>query len=50
MLNSAASLLNDATNKLSGGDTQGAWISFNQANLIVDQTQHLVEGDSEGED
>jgi hypothetical protein len=38
MLNSAASLLNDASNKPSGGDTQGAWTSFNQAKLMVDQT------------
>lgn len=50
MLDSAASLLNDASNKLSAGDTQGAWTSFNQAKLIVDQAQRLVEGDSQGED
>ena len=50
MLDGAASLLNDATNKLNGGDTRGAWASFNQAKLIVDQTQRLVEGNSEGQD
>jgi hypothetical protein len=49
-LDTASSLLSEAPNKLGSGDTQGAWTSFNQAKLIVDQTQHLVEGDSEGQD
>ena len=48
MLDSAVSLLGNASDKLSGGDLQGAWVSFNQAKLIVGQAQRFVEGDLEG--
>jgi hypothetical protein len=49
-LDTASSLLSEASSKLSTGDTQGAWTSFNQAKLIVDQAQHLVKGNYEGGD
>jgi hypothetical protein len=50
LLDNATTLLNGATVKLSDGDTQGAWASFNQAKILVYQAQRMVEGEDELDD